>query len=96
MRITKNDPDAASRVEDLIIELMDDHARMKAANAHCRKHGTMRGFEDISGGEAEKWDAERKLKSSGMPYPPNIVTNSGARIRRLKTKLAFLEQGGHA
>ena len=94
MRIMKNDPDAIPKVKNQILDLIGDHSRMKAANAHYRKHKTMKGFDDIGDGEAKKWDAECKLKPTGMPYPPNIITNSGAKIRKLKSKLMVLEGVG--
>ena len=52
MRFKKNEPDAAAKVKERILDLMGEHERMKAANAHYRKHRTMAGFDDTSDAEA--------------------------------------------
>ena len=93
MRFKKYDPEAAAKVKERILDLMCEHERMKAANAHYRKHRTMAGFDNTSDADAKKWDAECKLKKHVVPYPANVITNSGARIRKLKLKLMALDAG---
>ncbi|MCL2215439.1 MAG: hypothetical protein FWB91_00330 [Defluviitaleaceae bacterium] len=81
-------------IDDLLEQiknLMAVQARMKAANKHYRKNGTMKGFEGREDWLPTSWDAGIKYDGRKVPYPPSKLAKNGAAIRRLKPKLQKLQ-----
>jgi len=91
--IRSDDPNAIDKIKERVEELMEDQAQMKKANAHYRKHKTMKGFPGVSDGDTETWDAKIKSGYSfhQVPFPSYELTNNNANIKRLKERLQTLQ-----
>ncbi len=96
--ISSDDPEAVQKIKDKLAALQQNHERDKAANAHYRKHGTMKGFPGLSDEAAARADAELAEQdaspySSGkhMPVPAWALSNRNAEMARLKKRLAQLQ-----
>ena len=92
--ISGDDPDAVEKLQTKLAQLQADQERDKALNAHYRKHKTLRGFEDISDEEAAKLDAELSAMREAIrrPVPEYQLSNRNSEIRRLKDRIAQLQQ----
>ncbi len=92
--IYSNDEFAVEKIKDKIEELEERRAVGKRQNAYYRKHGTMKGFEDMSDETAIEFD--RKIESDlpwcKQPVPSYHLTNMSAEIRRLKERLESMEK----
>lgn len=87
--IYSNDALAIEKLQHKLSDLEESHARMKAQNAYYRKHGTMKGFEEMTDEEAEEMD--NRIKSSmwnNQPYPPYFLTSNNAEMKRIKARIA--------
>lgn len=88
--IFSDDPSASEKIEEKIARLEKRQEVMKAANGFMRK-GNWEGLADLGFSEAQV----AKLISpdfAGRPgYPPYMLSNNGAEIRRLKERLKILE-----
>lgn len=67
---------------------------MKTVNAYYRKHGTMKGFGDLTDEKAAEIDEKVKNGYSWVtvPYAAFQLSNNNAEINRLKKRIAVLEQ----
>jgi hypothetical protein len=87
--IKSNDTNAIELLQSKVDTLTANQTKMKLANAHYRKHKTMKGFDGISDEEAEKQDTEIKNGYSWCqcPYPSYELTNNNAAIKQAQTRL---------
>jgi flagellar motility protein MotE (MotC chaperone) len=78
--------------------LEDAHAEMKRQNAHWRKYRTMVGYGDITAEEAAKLDAQinNNYGWERQPRPAYSLQNSNANIKRVKERIAELEETASA
>lgn len=75
--------------EDDAIEQLEEKAekyrlyleRMKKRNAHYRKYGTMKGFEDITDEKAAELDKEIESSFYKVPFPPYELTSARQKIK---------------
>ncbi|MDR1246098.1 MAG: DUF3560 domain-containing protein [Clostridiales Family XIII bacterium] len=93
--ISSDDPDAMDKLEAKLAKLEQNQEFMKAANAHWRKHKTMKGFRDITDEGAAKIDEQMKtaymwVQKNG-PCESFRLSNNNANIKRLKDRLAQLQ-----
>ena len=74
------------------LQKLQDH--MKTVNAYYRKHGTMKGFGDLTDEKAAEIDEKVKNGYSWVtvPYAAFQLSNNNAEINRLKKRIAVLEQ----
>jgi len=91
--IRSDDPNAIEKIKEQVDSLIEKQAYMKKANAHYRKHKTMKSFMDTCDSEAEQWDSNIKKGYSfhQTPYPSYKLTNNNANIKRLKQRLQKLQ-----
>ena len=94
--ISSDDPDAAEKLGETVAELEARRDRMKAINAHWRKHKTFDGLEltDRERGELES-HARFSYRPNDLPlapYPAYVLSNLGARIRDAKQREARMQQ----
>lgn len=92
--ILSADPLAVEKLTAKIEFLENKQKRMKAANAHYRKHKTMRGYAKLSDEAADRLDQEIKAGYSWQqcPYPSFELTNNNATLRATKERLTQLER----
>ena len=92
--ISSDDPDAINKLKEKLQDCQDFQDHMKKANAHYRKHGTMKGFDGISDEKAVQIDKEIQNDYSWArkPYPDYRLSNNNAEINRLKKRIASLER----
>ena len=92
--IKSSDENAVQELEAKISDKESNQAEMKEANAHYRKHKTMKGYKNLSDEEAESMD--EKIKSSyswqQKPYPSYMLSNNNQEIHRLKNRLQALKK----
>ena len=93
--ISSNDPDAIDKLKDKLAGLTADQTRMKAANAHWRKHKTMKGFSGMSDDSAARIDEKMKgaypfVQKNG-PYESFKLSNNNANMKRVRDRIAQLE-----
>lgn len=90
--IKSNDPQAAEMLQDKIDKLTALQTDMKAANAHYRKHGTMKDYDCLTDEEAAELDKKIKADYSWCqcPYPAYRLTNNNATIRETTRRLERL------
>lgn len=86
--------------EDDAIEMLEEKAvhyracldEMKKRNAHYRKHGTMKGYEDITDDTAEKLDAEIKQSFCQVPFPAYELTSARQKIKAAEERAEQLKK----
>ena len=90
--IASDDPLASYKLSAKLEFLEDKQKRMKAANAHYRKHKTMRGYANLSDEVADRLDERIKGDYSWCqaPYPPYELQNNNANIKTVRERLARL------
>ncbi len=92
--IKSSDENAIQELEAKILSKENLQKEMKEANAHYRKHKTMKGYKNLSDEEAESMD--EKIKSSyswqQKPYPSYMLSNNNQEIHRLKNRLQALKK----
>ena len=94
--ISSDDPDAIEKLKDKLMRLVAEQTHMKAANAHWRKHKTMKGFPEMSDESAARIDEEMKsaytwVQKNG-PFESFKLTNNNANIKRVRDRIAQLEK----
>jgi len=91
--ISSDDPKAVEKLQAQLDELRKFQAEMKSANAHYRKHKTMRGHSGLDNETAAQLD--QKIKDSfswqQQPYPSFKLQNNNANIRRIEKRIKELE-----
>jgi hypothetical protein len=65
---------------------------MKKQNAHYRKHGTMKGYENITDEDAEKLDAEIKHSFYKVPFPAYELTSARQKIKAAEERAEQLKK----
>lgn len=65
---------------------------MKKHNAHYRKHGTMKGFEDITDERAEELDKEIKSSLYQVPFPAYELTSARQKIKAAEDRAEQLKK----
>lgn len=92
--IFSNDQYALVKLSKKLEEEEAAHAEMVKKNAYFRKHKSMRGYEGLTDEEAERIDV-RIRNDYGWNQKPNpswMLTNSSARIRQIKERIAEIEK----
>lgn len=86
--------------EDDAIEQLEEKADnyrayledMKKRNAHYRKHGTMKGYEDITDERAERLDNEIKHSFYKVPFPAYELTSARQKIKAAEERAEQLKK----
>jgi len=90
-----NDKDAINKLNEKLVNLINEQEMMKDRNAYYRKHGTMKGFFDWSDEKAAKVDATIASAPSWQekaPYRNYLLVNNSAEIRRTKKRIEELSK----
>lgn len=92
--ISADDPHALDKLKAKLATMEENHAEMKAANAHWRKHGTMAGYNGMTAEQAAARDEEIKSDYSWCRQPHSSVTlqNNNANIKRIKERIERMER----
>lgn len=92
--IKSGDENALELLQDKVDKLEALQVYMKGANAHYRKHKTMRGYSELSDKEADKIDEDIKNGHSWeqKPYPSYLITNNNAKIKSAKQRFESLSR----
>lgn len=108
--IKSGDADALDRLREKLEKLTTRQERMKAANAHYRKHKSMEGFEPAEWRDAANknleferdnlWFPDDDAREAHMlktaPFASYQLSNNNAEIRRVKRRIADLEAAKEA
>jgi len=92
--ISSDDPEAIPKLEAQLLALEENQAYMKRANAHYRKHGTMKGFDGIADDKAITIDEKIRNGYSWtkQPYGSYTLQNNNANIRRIRNRIEGLKK----
>jgi len=91
--ISSDDPEAITKLESQLVALEEHQNYMKQANAHYRKHGTIKGFDGINDEKAATIDEEIKSHSwARQPYASYSLKNNNANMRRIKQRIETLKK----
>lgn len=90
--IYSDDEDAIEALEAKAAKYRTCLEEMKKRNAHYRKHGTMKGYEDITDDRAEKLDAEIKHSFYQVPFPAYELTSARQKIKAAEERAAQLKK----
>lgn len=91
--IRSDDENALDKLHNKLAGLEAAQEKMRKVNAYYRKHKSLEGCPELS-----VEDAERITKAlegdpiDNQPYPRWALTNNGANIRRIKSRIEELEQ----
>ena len=86
--IYSNDALAIEKLQNKLADIEENHAEMKAQNAHYRKHGTMKGYEGMTDEKAENMDAQIKASIwNNQPFPPYQLTSNTQEMKRIKKRI---------
>jgi hypothetical protein len=89
-----NEPLSAEKIAADLQKCVDLQAKMKDVNAYYRKHGTCKGYPDMSDDAAAKLDKQATVRSwETQPYPSCTLTNNNSQIKRLESKLSEASRG---
>ena len=91
--ISSDDPEAITKLEAQLAALEENHTYMKQANAHYRKHGTMKGFDGVADDKATEIDVKIKNGYSWcqQPYASYSLQNNNANMRRIRKRIKSLK-----
>ncbi len=92
--IFSNDQFALVKLNKKLDEEEAAHTEMVKRNAYYRKHKTMKGYEGLTDEQAERIDnkIETAYSWNKQPAPAWELTNSSARIRQIKERIAEIER----
>ena len=90
--IYSDEDDAIEQLEEKAEKYRDLLEGMKKRNAHYRKHGTMKGFEDITDEKAEELDKEIKSSFYQVPYPSYELTSARQKIKAAEERVEQLKK----
>ena len=79
--------DAKEKISKKLAVAEKKQASMKKINAYYRKHGTVKGCNDVSDQLAEKIEDSINNSPYEAPFPPYALSNNNAEIKRLKKRL---------
>lgn len=90
--IKSDDPQAIEKLTAKLEKCQENQVYMKDANKHYKKHGTMKGFSEISDEDAVRIDAQIKNNYSWaqQPFPSYQLQNNNQEINRLKKRIEQL------
>lgn len=90
--ISREAPQALEKLEEKLEKCERHQDFMKEINAYYRKHGTCKGFKDLSDEQAEKIDVtvEKAYSWDKQPYPSYHLSGNSAEIRRIKQRIKEL------
>lgn len=84
--VMSDDPAALDKLRAKLKKLEDLQAKMKAVNAYYRKYKSLYGCPDLTPEAAEKYTLQ------GFDgFPPYLLTNNNATIKRTRERIASLE-----
>ena len=92
--IASDDPNALEKLDARLSFLNAAHERYKTVNAYYRKHKTLVGCPGFEDHKARALDEEIKndWRARPAPFPPYVLQNSSANIRRLEERRAQLQK----
>lgn len=92
--ISADDSYAVAKLKKKLANLESTQETMKAVNAYFRKHNTLDGCPCLTPEQAEalKADMASSWHYGNAPYLPWQLSNNSAEIRRIKKRIAELEQ----
>ncbi len=90
--IYSDEDDAIERLEEKAEKYRAFLEEMKKRNAHYRKHGTMKGFENMTDERAEKLDKEIKSSFYQVPYPAYELTSARQKIKAAEERAEQLKK----
>lgn len=90
--IYSDDDDAIEQLEEKAVHYRACLEEMKKRNAHYRKHGTMKGYEDITDETADRLDAEIKSSFYQVPYPAYELTSARQKIKAAEERAEQLKK----
>jgi len=94
--ISGDDPNAIDKLNAELEGLQAKQDKMKKANAHWRKHGTMSGFADLTDEQVAQIDERMKTAYSWVqkngPYEDFKLTNNNAKIKRIQKRIEELSR----
>lgn len=90
--IFSDDPDALDKLKSQLRSLNDNHEFMKAANV-CLRKKDKEGFMKLKGATEALWEEVNRPDCFNIRgYAPFTLSNNNATIRRIKLRIAELEQ----
>ncbi len=90
--IFSDDPDALDKLRGQLNSLLDNQAFMKAANV-CLRKKDKEGFMKLKGATKALWEEVNRPDCFNIRgYAPFALSNNNANIRRVKLRIAELEQ----
>lgn len=92
--ISSDDPQAVEKLQAKLQKCEERQVFMKEVNAYYRKHGTCKGCDEVSDALAQKLDTSMQKAYSWetAPFPSYELSGNSAGIRRLKQRIAGLQQ----
>lgn len=91
--VKSDDENAITKLQEKLDKLQEKQEYMKKANAYYRKYKTMKGYDpDISNEKVTQLDKQIEASFSNKPYDTWQLTNNNANIKRIKERIANLEQ----
>lgn len=90
--IYSDEDDAIEQLEEKAEKYRAYLEHMKKCNAHYRKHGTMKGFEDITDERAEELDKEIKSFFHQVPYPAYELTSARNKMKAAEERAEELKK----
>ena len=90
--IYSDEDDAIEQLEEKAVHYRACLDEMKKRNAHYRKHGTMKGYEDITDDRAEKLDAEIAHSFYQVPHPAYELTSARQKIKAAEERAEQLKK----
>ena len=88
----KTTPQMIAEHEEKLAGLEERHRKMKDANAHYRREGTLRGSPHREILTAWMFDSGAARTASWRPFPKEALQSSRRSIQREKERLAFLRE----
>lgn len=90
--IKADDEKAIEKLQKKLDKMVAEQEMMKKANAYYRKWKTMKGFDGVSDDTAKQMDEAIEKSMYQKPYEPWRLSNNNANIKRVKSRIANLEQ----
>jgi len=94
--ISADDPAAVDKLREKLEGLEADQKHMKSANAHWRKHKTMKDYPGLSNADAAAIDLKMQTAYSWVqrngPYEAWKLQNNNANMRRIRDRITELER----
>lgn len=91
--ISSDDPNALDKLKAKLADLEESQQAMRDTNAYYRKHKTLDGCPHICEKAAEEIKANwARGWYTGVPFPPDALSNNSANIRRIRERVEELEK----